>query len=293
MSLLFNMLSRFVITFLPESKHLLISWLKSPSAVILEPERINSLSLVMVENSWTWLAPIGLSTNVQPYPILSSYRWKYCLPCPFSISFPWLHLLEAGWSWGHMPKCGVSQTEIYPNLSRWLVLLFWFELHFHLFLKSKLVQLVKVLAVCWPWLTCENKIAAEQTQVFTFRIKHRRVNRLEEVLCLTLSTFHSFYFLVLLGCVCFFVAFIHKWGETILPLKIKPNLMLHISTWSDKCMLGLFISHFTPIHWNLIFFQRVYSLHLLFNLMIKHFRKWILTGHLFRKGDLLRLTKLS
>ena len=37
MSLLFNMLSRLVIAFLPRSKHLLISWLQSPSAVILEP----------------------------------------------------------------------------------------------------------------------------------------------------------------------------------------------------------------------------------------------------------------
>ena len=37
MSLLFNMLSRLVITFLPKSKRLLISWLQSPSAVILEP----------------------------------------------------------------------------------------------------------------------------------------------------------------------------------------------------------------------------------------------------------------
>ena len=42
MSLLFNMLSRLVITFLPRSKHLLISWLQSPSAVILEPKRIES-----------------------------------------------------------------------------------------------------------------------------------------------------------------------------------------------------------------------------------------------------------
>ena len=40
MSLLFNMLSRLVITFLPRSKHLLISWLQSPSAVILEPNKI-------------------------------------------------------------------------------------------------------------------------------------------------------------------------------------------------------------------------------------------------------------
>jgi len=40
MFLLFNMLSRLVITFLPTSKHLLISWLRSPSAVILEPQKI-------------------------------------------------------------------------------------------------------------------------------------------------------------------------------------------------------------------------------------------------------------
>ena len=42
MSLLFNMLSRLVITFLPRSKRLLISWLKSPSAMILEPPKIKS-----------------------------------------------------------------------------------------------------------------------------------------------------------------------------------------------------------------------------------------------------------
>ena len=45
MSLLFNMLSRFIITFLPRSKCLLISWLQSPSAVILEPKRY-SLTLL-------------------------------------------------------------------------------------------------------------------------------------------------------------------------------------------------------------------------------------------------------
>ena len=42
MSLLFNMLSRLVISFLPRSKRLLISWLQSPSAVILEPQKIKS-----------------------------------------------------------------------------------------------------------------------------------------------------------------------------------------------------------------------------------------------------------
>ena len=45
MSLLFNMLSRFVIDFLPRSKHLLISWLQSPSAVILEPKKIKSVTV--------------------------------------------------------------------------------------------------------------------------------------------------------------------------------------------------------------------------------------------------------
>ena len=45
MSLLFNMLSRLVITFLPRSEHLLISWLQSPSAVILEPRKIKSATI--------------------------------------------------------------------------------------------------------------------------------------------------------------------------------------------------------------------------------------------------------
>ena len=47
-SLLFNMLSRLVITFLPRSKHLLISWLHSPSAVILEPPKIKSATVSTV-----------------------------------------------------------------------------------------------------------------------------------------------------------------------------------------------------------------------------------------------------
>ena len=45
MSLLFNMLSRLVIAFLPRSKNLLISWLQSPSAVILEPRKIKKTSV--------------------------------------------------------------------------------------------------------------------------------------------------------------------------------------------------------------------------------------------------------
>ena len=50
-SLLFNMLSRFVIAFLPRSKQLLISWFQSPSAVILEPKKIKSVNVFIVSPS--------------------------------------------------------------------------------------------------------------------------------------------------------------------------------------------------------------------------------------------------
>ena len=51
MPLLFNMLFRLVIVFLPRSKHLLISWLQSPSAVILEPRKIKSVTVYAVSPS--------------------------------------------------------------------------------------------------------------------------------------------------------------------------------------------------------------------------------------------------
>ena len=51
MSLLFNMLSRLLIVFLPRSKHLLISWLQSPSAVILEPKKVKSVTVSTVSPS--------------------------------------------------------------------------------------------------------------------------------------------------------------------------------------------------------------------------------------------------
>ena len=61
MSLLFNMLSRLVIAFLPRSKHLLISWLQSPSAVILEPKKIKSVTALFplfphlfAMKQWDW-----------------------------------------------------------------------------------------------------------------------------------------------------------------------------------------------------------------------------------------------
>ena len=51
MSLLLNMLSRLVIAFLPRSKNLLMSWLQSPSAVILEPPKVKSVTVSTVSPS--------------------------------------------------------------------------------------------------------------------------------------------------------------------------------------------------------------------------------------------------
>ena len=50
-SLLFNKPSQLVIAFLPRSKHLLISWLKSSSAVILEPKKVNSVTVSIISPS--------------------------------------------------------------------------------------------------------------------------------------------------------------------------------------------------------------------------------------------------
>ena len=63
MSMLLNMLSRLVITFLPKSKHLLISWLQSPSAVILEPRKFGAWKISFSRGSsqprdQTWISRI-------------------------------------------------------------------------------------------------------------------------------------------------------------------------------------------------------------------------------------------
>ena len=63
LSLLFSMLSRFVIAFLPRSKYLLISWQQSPSTVILEPKKIKSVTVSIVSPSICHEV-IGLDTMI-------------------------------------------------------------------------------------------------------------------------------------------------------------------------------------------------------------------------------------
>ena len=62
MSLLFNMLCRLVITFLPRSKHLLISWVQSPSVAILEPPKIKSVTVSIVSPSIPEMWPKDLKS---------------------------------------------------------------------------------------------------------------------------------------------------------------------------------------------------------------------------------------
>jgi len=82
MSLLFNMLSRLVIAFLPRSKCLLISWLQSPSAVILEPQKIKSVtvSIVSLPICHEVMGPDAIILGLS-YPICKmKSKGKICIP---------------------------------------------------------------------------------------------------------------------------------------------------------------------------------------------------------------------
>ena len=93
MSLLFNILSKLVITFLPRSKSLLISWLQSPSAVILEPRKIKSDHIVAGKNLHTlfhisYLHLFFMFSDVEHLSICWPFvclLWRnvYSVFCPF------------------------------------------------------------------------------------------------------------------------------------------------------------------------------------------------------------------
>ena len=78
MSLLFNMLSRLVITFLPRSNHLLILWLQSPSAVILEPQKLKFVTVSTV-------SPFICHEVMGPYAMILVF-WMLSFKSTFSLS---------------------------------------------------------------------------------------------------------------------------------------------------------------------------------------------------------------
>ena len=102
MSLLFNMLSRFIIASLPRSKHLLISWLQSPSAVILEPKKM-SVTVSIVSPSICYEV-MKLDAIILVFLMLSlSQLFHYPLLLSSRDSFS-LHFMPLEWyqlhSWG-------------------------------------------------------------------------------------------------------------------------------------------------------------------------------------------------
>ena len=95
MFLFLNMLSRFVIAFPPRSKHLLISWLQSPSAVILEPRKIKSLTVYIVSPSICHEV-MGLDAMILAFWMLS-FKPNFHSPLLLSsrgslVHFHWYHL---------------------------------------------------------------------------------------------------------------------------------------------------------------------------------------------------------
>ena len=106
MSLLFNMLSRLVIAFLPRSKRLLISWLQSPSAVILEPKKIKSLTVSIVSPSIChevmgpdamilvfWMLGFEPTFSPSSYPFIKRLFGSSSLSAIRVVSFAYLRLL--------------------------------------------------------------------------------------------------------------------------------------------------------------------------------------------------------
>ena len=104
MSLLFNMLSRFIIAFLPRSKHLLISWLQSPSAVILEPKKIKSVTVSIKQGSRHQRidtlkhrpASMARRPNLACHLFLEIQRyWNTAIPTHLHSVYGWFHTTVA------------------------------------------------------------------------------------------------------------------------------------------------------------------------------------------------------
>ena len=114
MSLLFSMLSRLVIAFLPRSKHLLISWLQSPSAVILEPKKINSVTVSIIS--------LSICYEVMGPDAMMFVFWMLSFKATFSFSsFTFIKRLQFLLTFCH--KGGVICISEVIDISPWQTLL--------------------------------------------------------------------------------------------------------------------------------------------------------------------------
>ena len=143
MSLLFNMLSRLVIAFIPRSKHLLISWLHSPSTMILEPKKIKSVTVFTFLPS-VYHEMIGLDAMIlvfwmlsfKPAFTLSSLTFIKSLFSSSLSPIAWCHLLI----WGYW----------YFSQESWFQLVLHPAQRFHVSkVKVKLLSHVQLFATPW------------------------------------------------------------------------------------------------------------------------------------------------
>ena len=121
-SLLFNMLSRLVIAFLPRSKRLLISWLWSPSAVILEPKKMKSVTISIV-------SPSICQEVIRPNAMILVF-WMLSFKPAFSLSTFTFHWEALQFLFAFCHKGVIITIDIFGSYGTSLMLLFYF---FYLF----------------------------------------------------------------------------------------------------------------------------------------------------------------
>ena len=140
MSLLFNMLSRLVITFLPKSKHLLASWLQSPSAVILEPPKIKSDTVSTVS--------LSICHEVMWPDAMILVFWMLSFKPTFSLSFTFIKRLFSSSS---LSAIRVVLSHIwdywYFSWQSWFQLWFFMGMH-----DSGGVWLISEMFLCNRWI---------------------------------------------------------------------------------------------------------------------------------------------
>ena len=152
MSLLFNMLSRFLIALFPRSKHLLISWLQSPSAVILEPKKIKSVTVSIVSPS--------ISHEVMGPDAMIFIFWMLCFKPVFSLSsFTFIKSLFSSSSLSAIRVVSFAYLRLLIFLSAILILVCAsssqaFQMMYSAYRASLVAQLVKnppAIRETWVW----------------------------------------------------------------------------------------------------------------------------------------------
>ena len=112
MSLLLNTLSRLVITFLPRSKGLILSWLQSPSAVILEPKKVKSAT-VSPSISHELMGAIHIAANGISFFFMAEYYSTVCV-CVCVCVCVYLERLKGKWQWTFVSKIPFGKALLGP-----------------------------------------------------------------------------------------------------------------------------------------------------------------------------------